>query len=210
MAEGKEFSLNLLIDHPDTGVDKLSSGSDSVTSTSASKKWIWWIHGWIWLLMAPQVRPQPDMSVMSVQRSQSGLDAQRNQGYHCQWAGRRCVCACVLVHCANGGDGGCCLEGKGWNRLMDWRGECTFQMSPCHAILYTSRRNRVKIKETKVIWIKWLICSICWAHEEIIPLHQPHIRKRIMYSAYTLAGRKHHFLQQCMANTFIGLLQVKC
>lgn len=40
MAEGKEFTLNLLIDHPDTGVDKLSSGSDSVTSTSASKKWI--------------------------------------------------------------------------------------------------------------------------------------------------------------------------
>lgn len=37
MAQGKVFTLNLLIDHPDAGVDKLSSGNDSVTSTSASK-----------------------------------------------------------------------------------------------------------------------------------------------------------------------------
>lgn len=39
---------------------------------------------------------------LGLQRSQSGSDTQRNQRYHCQWSGRRCMCwaiyVCVRAH----------------------------------------------------------------------------------------------------------------
>lgn len=104
---------------------------------------------------------------LGVQRSQSGSDTQRNQGYHCQWSGRRCMCWAIYV-C--GSTRMCVCAGilciwRGWgllsvrkrNRLTERRGKCTFQISPCPAILYALRRNSVKISlgggNEKAKWI---------------------------------------------------------
>lgn len=102
-AQGKVFTLNLVIDHPDAGVDRCCHQETTVLHPRAPRK-VDMMDSLLDLTFngsSGQTAARHQCH-LEVQRSQSGSDTQRNQGYHCQWSGRRCMCwaiyVCVCVH----------------------------------------------------------------------------------------------------------------
>lgn len=117
---------------------------------------------------------------LGVQRSLSGSDTQRNQGYHCQWSGRRCMCwaiyVCVRV-CVCAGTL-CIWRGSVRKKEQIDRAEREMHFSnitlSCHPLRF-DKEQRENIKTWGGGQSGSIICSVCLAREEMIS-HSKHIQ----------------------------------
>lgn len=131
------WGFNLLIDHPDTGVDNLSLGR---WRRYVQQKWIWQICCWFWLLMGPEVTLTASRCVIRRSRGHSLVQPT----YTVALVTRSLISECMSVLCRVQMEGGLSVRKK--NRLTEQRGKCvgflnvTLPLPP----FYTERNYSVK------------------------------------------------------------------